>query len=186
MDRGNLTLTLLLLILVGATWWFTHKDAGTLVKERKDTHVPDNYAENMTSVEMDEAGIPERSLTSLKMIHYADDGSTDLIRPYIVVMEEGKPPWQVRSVTGWVSNEGDLMLLNGKVTIDREAAEGIRPMHLVTRDLRIFKDTDYAETDAPVHMVSLQDTVDSKGMKAWLKAPMYIKLLSQARGRYEP
>jgi lipopolysaccharide export system protein LptC len=58
-------------------------------------------------------------------------------------------------------------------------------MHLVTRDLRVQRKAEYAETDQPVSANSGTSQVEAVGMQAWLGEPMRIKLLSRVRGRYE-
>ena len=77
------------------------------------------------------------------------------------------------------------MLLLGEVQIDREEAEDVRPVHLVTRDLRVQPKDEYAETDQPVRAESGASWVESTGLQAWLREPVRIKLLADVRGYYE-
>ena len=129
---------------------------------------------------------PERWFTGIDVMrHFPDDESTELTRPQMLLLAPGKPPWRVRSETGWISSGGALILLQGEVHIEREAGEGVRPLHLVTRDLRVQPKDEYAETDQPVRVESGANRVESIGLQAWLREPVRIKLLADVRGYYE-
>lgn len=185
MDRENLLWTALFLGLAIFTWWLNGQDqAKQPAQAAQEGHFPDHYGENLVATEMDESGFPARNLTAQRMTHYADDGSSEFVRPRLMVFEGEKPPWVVRSSSGWMSGSGVDLLLQGEVQIDREAGEGVRPVHFTTRDLRVNTETEFAQTDQPVFAISLSDKVESVGMQAWLKAPMRVQLLSKVRGRY--
>ena len=134
---------------------------------------------------MDPQGRPRRQLSAASMRHFPDDESTELTRPEMWLLAPGKPPWQVRAEKGWVSSDGALILLQGEVHIDREEGEDVRPLHLVTRDLRVQPKDEYAETDSPVQMESGAHWLESIGLQAWLREPVRIKLLADVRGYYE-
>ncbi|OGT90874.1 MAG: LPS export ABC transporter periplasmic protein LptC [Gammaproteobacteria bacterium RIFOXYA12_FULL_61_12] len=187
MDRGNLFLTLIFLAIAVFTWWLNSGETdGDTSRVTKEGHFPDFYLENVNGTEMDERGFPARNLSAQKMVHYADDKSTELLRPRMMVFErEDQPPWVIRSASGLMSGNGVDLLLQGEVKIDRESGEGVRPAHMTTRDLHINTETEFARTDQPVFAISLNDKIESVGMQAWLKAPVRIKLQSKVRGRYE-
>lgn len=148
-------------------------------------HTPDYYVDDFTVSEMGPDGKPKRKLTAEKMLHYPDDDSTELTRPYMVLYEDDTPPWNIRSETGWVSGDGKLILLIGEVYIDRVAAPGVRPLQIKTRDLRVRPEENYAETDNHVRIRSENSEQTSVGMQAWLNKPVRMKFLSNVRGRYE-
>ncbi len=147
----------------------------------KVAHSPDYYVEDFTVTDMDIDGKLKQTLSAERMLHYPDDDSTELTRPHLVIYEEGVPPWKIRSETGWISGDGQLMLLNGVVKIDRVAAPGVRPMHITTRNLRVRPKESYAETDEKVKVHSLGDVQTSTGMQAWLNKPIRLKFLSKVR-----
>ena len=78
-----------------------------------------------------------------------------------------------------------MVLLQGKVNIDRSAAPGIRPMHIITSDLRVQPKNNYAETDADARANSRDDWIESTGMQIWFAERIRVKLLAKVRGRYE-
>ena len=71
------------------------------------------------------------------------------------------------------------------MTIDREAGEDARPLHVVTRELRVHPKENYAETDQPLVAHSLGDRVTSVGLQAWFNEPIRLKFLSRVRGYHE-
>jgi lipopolysaccharide export system protein LptC len=151
----------------------------------RPAHTPDYWVEALKARTTGPDGQPRRILHAESLRHYPDDNSTELTAPELRLLEPGRPPWRVRSQQGWVSPDGKLILLLGEVHIDRDAAPGVDPIHLVTRDLRVQPDDEYAETDRPVRADSGPHRVSAVGMQAWLRKPVRIKLLADVRGHYE-
>ncbi len=137
MERNNLIIGILLSALAAASWWLTRDGVGNREEAETPAHTPDYYIENLTGITMDEEGKPIRQLTAELMTHYPDDDTTELILPRITAYDGDRPPWRVRSEKGWISGDGEVILLQGKVHIDRSAAIGVRPVHAVTYDLRV-------------------------------------------------
>ena len=186
MDKSNLLLIIIFLFLAGTTSWLSNRGANDVsTQSRRAQHLPDFYMENVVSTEMDEQGMPARQLLAQKIVHYPDDGSSDYLKPRMVVLEQEKPPWKFRASAAHQSGDGKTLLLQGKVNIDRESGHGVEPMHVITRDLKINTETEFAETDQPILMLSLKDKTEGVGMQAWMKSPMKIKLLSKVRGHYD-
>jgi len=184
-NRSGIIFAAVLLVLAGGSWWLTQDLEEEPERRPRPPHTPDFWIEELSALTMDKQGQPRRRLNAAVMRHFPDDESTELEQPEIELLAPGKPPWLVRSEQGWVSADGDLVLLQGKVFIDREGDEEVRPVHLETRDLRVQPDDEYAETDNPVQIVSGSSRVESTGLQAWLREPMRIKLLADVRGHYE-
>lgn len=144
---------------------------------------------------------PVHSLQGLRMAIYADDGSlsrrlnakslhgypnrtTELDAPTLSLIGERQTAWELRADQGWLSDDGELLLLSGPVQIERPASADQPPMRLETRDLRVQPEAKYAETDAPVHAVSLDNELNATGMQAWFGRPGRLKLLADVRARY--
>ena len=185
MERKNLIIGGVLLILAGTSWWLAERTGVEESDSQADEHTPDYFLEGFTGVKMDASGKPEQKLVAQRLTHYPDDDSTELKQPRLTLYDEGRPPWRVRSETGWMSGDGEVLLLQGVVNIDRSAAPGVRPTHIITRDLRVQPRDNYLESDAEVHMRSLNDRLDAKGMQIWYSKPVRIKLLANVRGYYE-
>lgn len=173
-----------LLLLAALSWWLAQESAKHLPKGPAQ-HVPDFFTEQMETIEMDERGLPDRRLFSDKTIHYVDDETTELEQPRLVLYKEPDPPWTLNAERGWLSKDRKEAWLRGEVVIDRNAAEGVRPYHMVTTELHLRREPDYAETEQPVTLISEQSRMESIGMQAWLEPEVRVHLNARVRGRHE-
>ena len=183
-ERLYRTLLVALAGLAAATWWLQaewHRQPA----RNPQAHTPDYFATGLEITAMDEAGKPRHRLKASKMMHYDDDDTTELESPDLTVYDPERPPWKVTAESGWVSPEGDEVLLQGEVIINRPESPKTRPLRIVTRDLRVFPDKDYAETDQHVEMFSRNHWMESVGAEVWFEEPIRIRFLSQVRGRHE-
>lgn len=179
------------LVLVGLaafSWWLAQEPAGdeTSTEQQADSKLPDYYIKGLALTTTDEDGQPTRSLSAGELRHYLHDDSTEVLQATLTIHVEQGTPWQISADSGWVSADGDLVLLNGPVSLTREAGPDNRPLTLNTRDLRIQPREGYAETDEKVTVISNQDRVEAVGLRAWLRQPTRIKFLAQVKGRYVP
>jgi lipopolysaccharide export system protein LptC len=182
-------LILLLVGLAAASWWLAERGADRPPADAADAtaRVADYYVRGLEVTTMTPAGRPGRTLQTAELRHFLADNTTELETAQLTVHQrEDQPPWVISAERGWLSADGELLLLQGKVTVSRAAAAGIRPLRLETSNLRIQPREDYAETDEHVRVVSRDDEVEAVGMRAWLRAPARLKLHSQVRGRYVP
>lgn len=184
-DRRPFILGTLLAALAAGSWWLSRGIDEEQERRPNAAHTPDYWVERLSARTTDAEGRLRRQLHAESMRHFPDDESTELTRPEMLLLEPGRPPWRIRSEQGWVSPDGELVLLQGEVHVDREEGEGTRPIHLVTRDLRVQPKEEYAETDQPVRARSGPNWVESNGLQAWLREPVRIKLLADVRGYYE-
>jgi len=184
-DSKNLLIGGILLFLILGSSWLNRAIEKKTEYQPANQHSPDYYLNHFSAVTMDENGKPDKRLSADRMVHFPDDDTTELSEPRMTIYDDDRPPWKVRSETGWVSGDKELVLLQGKVNIDRPAAPGIRPFNIITRDLRVQPKSNYAETDADAYAKSRKDWVESTGMQIWFARPIRVKLLAKVRGRYE-
>jgi lipopolysaccharide export system protein LptC len=186
MERRTLLFGGLLLAVLGGSKWLAEFLEVEETALQPESHTADYFLDNFTNTVMGPDGKPFRRLSADQMLHFPDDDSTELTKPKVTLFEEKDiPPWKIRSEQGWLSGDGNLLLLKGTVTIDREQAPGIRPIHIVTRNLRVQPGENYAETDEVITVTSLGSRLKSKGMQAWFNKPVRIKFLTDVRGYYE-
>jgi lipopolysaccharide export system protein LptC len=185
MDQKNLIIGIILVILGLSTNWMISLTPSDKPAPQSEQHKMDYYVNNFTTTMMGEDGKPFRRLSAKRMIHYPDDDTTELADPYITMFEQMVPVWTIQSDTGWLSGDGALLLLQGKVIIDRPKAPNQDPVHLVTRNLRVQPDQNYAETEESITINTRNNRIVSKGMQAWLTTPMRIKFTANVRGKYE-
>ena len=185
---GNLrlwTLGAFLLALAAGSWWLRQGEEDTTPRQAHPAHTPDYWIDGLSARTMDAQGRPRRLLQAESMRHFPDDDSTELTRPELTLLEAEGPPWRIRSELGWVSPDGELVLLQGEVHIERSGDGEARPLHLVTRDLRVQPKDEYAETEQAVRIDSGPHWLESNGLQAWLREPVRIKLLADVRGHYD-
>jgi len=185
MGLKNLITGIILAIFVVGTSWIVSITSDEEPKRASEGHKMDYYLKNFTTTLMGIDGKPDKKLSAKRMLHYPDDDSTELEEPLITTYEENTPKWRIQSETGWLSGDGELLLLQGKVTMDRPKSPNAGPVHLVTRNLRVQPKQNYAETEESITIITPDNRITSKGMQAWLSTPMRIKFTANVRGKYE-
>ncbi len=184
MDNKNIVIGIALLFFATLTFWLAQSSKDQSRANTPQSHTPNYYFHGVSAVLMSPQGVPSQQLVAKEMTHYPDDDSTELVLPNLTIYDDSNPPWLINAETGWVSGDGEVLLLSGKVKIDRSSAPNIRAMHMRTEDLRIQPKENYAETDAKIHAWSHGDIIDAKGMRAWFNKPIRIKLLANVKGHY--
>ena len=186
MQKRIVIISILLLAISGWSWWINEqpdkdRPAGS---EPVPDHTVDYYVRDFSVITMTTDGQPARKLKADLMQHYLEDDTTQLDNPFLQIFNQGIPSWDVTAESGWISGDGELVLLSGEVEINRPGSEAARELHILTRDLRVQPKQDYAETDEFVTINSEVNWVKSIGIQAWLREPIRLKLLSQTRGHY--
>ncbi len=148
-------------------------------------HSPDYFSAGYTKWEMNEAGKPKNQLTADKMTHYSDDGTTHLDNPLMFFYSEKTPPWIIKSTTGILSADGEDLLLNGKVSVERAKAPGIRQLIINTSNVKVKPETSYAETSEWAELISPPNRTTGIGMKLVFAEPVHLQLLANVKGKYE-
>lgn len=181
---------LLLLVLLGvvavAGWWLRESisQPTAVDEEREDAALPDYYLENFTLRAMNPAGKPRYSLRADDMYHYAKDDRADLTRPHAVFHRPEGAPYVLDAQRGRIHSGGERVDLLGQVDIDREATAEQRPLHVTTRDARVFPNRDYVESDEHTVIRSAASHMQGVGVRAWFDQNR-LQLLSQVEGVYE-
>ncbi len=183
--RREILAVLLLVAVAAASWWLKQSVEPAVRFEPRPANAPDYWVERLNTHTTDALGRTRRVLSAASMRHFPGDDSTELTAPELLLLEPGRPPWRIRAESGWVSADGELVLLRGAVKVDREAGDGVMPVSLRTRDLRVQPKQEYAETEYEVYAETPSGEVRSRGMQVWLREPVRIKLLAEVRARYE-
>lgn len=186
--RPPLFVWTLVTLLTGLSWWLVERPISSQERMTMPTDVRhvDYYLRELNVTTMNRKGRPARTLRATELRHYSDDDTTRLHLPRLTLHSRDALPWKIYAETGWVSASGDLVLLDGTVHITHEDREGIRPMRIDTRNLRIQPEQDYAETDERVRVRSGRDRLYATGMQAWFHHPTRIKFLADVEGYYAP
>ena len=118
------------------------------VFDGKERHDPDYYVENFTAVGMDENGQRRYVLEAERMVHYPDDDTALLDNPHVIKYAEGSPPQHTYSDSGWVSSDGNEVLLTGNVRVIQYTGGGkdadggsLAPKNeIITDKMRVYLD----------------------------------------------
>lgn len=186
------TLFVLLLFLVLTSWIHNslQEDQAPKVKDRGE---PDSVMWDFKRTDMDINGRPKAKLQAELMKHYPLDDSVELEAPVMEIYnEKNVMPWHVTGERGWLSGDGEKLLLYGKVYIWRNETpktneadeELVKEIEMITTDLKILLKEEYAETPNFVMILSGQSKVTAIGMQANFEN-RNLKLLKDVRGHYD-
>ena len=184
MKRGR---WVILVIIVGAmalSWWMDNLVAPQLTsRPAVAPHEPDYFFDDFAITTMGPQGRPHYRLEGRRLVHYADDDTAEIAAPRLEVTRPGSPRWTVNAEQGWLSPGGENIHLLGNVVMVRAALADRPGLRIQTRDLRIRKQDNQAQTDEAVKVTSVEGTVDSVGMVALFDSGR-LDLLSEVRGLY--
>lgn len=169
-----------LLAAAGATGWVLYNlDSRAQVTVPGSPGAPDAYMDNFVTVEMDGAGKPKRRVHASYMAYHADR-TVELTHPrYVLFPAEGEP-WHIQSERGHVSADGTVVWLLGNVDIWRNDASGARDLDIWTEQMKVLRDTEYAETTEPVTIRTPGSISTGVGMRAYIDESRF-QLLTQVR-----
>ncbi len=183
------TILVLVVVVLLTSWVHTSLQKENMATQVKDRGEPDSIMWNFKRTDMDLDGLPKARLEADVMKHFPLDDSVDLESPVMEIYnEEGVMPWHITAERGWLSGDGEKLLLYGEVYIWRDqpnaSKETPKEIEMITTDLKILIDEEYAETDNFVMILSPSSKVTAVGLQANLQKRQ-LKLLNQVRGRYE-
>lgn len=120
LDAKRLAITATLLLLATGSWWLTRTvSVPEKVFDGKQRHDPDYTIENFSATVMDERGRRRYILSATNLIHYGDDGSSNLEQPYLIQYREGSVPIHTRADKGWMPRDAHELLLEGNAVSAR-------------------------------------------------------------------
>lgn len=151
----------------------------------KPSHKIDYYLKDFNARSMTLSGDLKQRIRSEHMQHFVDDDSTELTNPKITMYSVDKPDLDIESDTGYISADGELVLLNGAVHIKRSALKNIAPLEIDTHNLRVQIPDDFAETDEFVTIKSAGNSIQGTGLRAHFREPINIKILEKVNGHHE-
>lgn len=181
-DRGTVILLLALGSAGFGTWWLFQHTRLEELSEQDTKSSAAYFVDGLELTAMTPDGKPKHVLRAKRLVHFDADDRTELTEPQLTVFGKGAPPWEIQAASGSVSGKGDRVRLNGRVEIERAEGATTRPIRVITSDLDIYPDTEYAETKKHVEAYSRSDWVHSDGAKVWFAEPVRIQLLSKVRG----
>lgn len=179
------SLVFLLVLLLGISMLLLDRVANNVRPATVDSdYRADATMENFTRWAMDEQGLPKSRLTARFMAHFPHDDSSEFDQPRVELYRTEGKPWHVIAERAWVNGSGEVMILYGEVTIWRENDDGSR-LKLLTRDLKVLLDNEYAETEHPVSLIDKSSVIDAIGMRADFSKSR-IEFMDEVKSRHVP
>lgn len=170
-------IVIILLLLAAGSAWLLHKiSAGKGRVTRESLHQPDYYMENFRTFNMEQDGTLKNRLQAEYMAHYPDDDTIELVRPVLEIPRADSQSINIIADKGWVTSDNEVILLAGNVHLWQNDATGNKRLEIITSDVRILIEQEYAETDQPTTIIGTDTTVKATGVKAYLKESR-LKLL---------
>ena len=171
-------------LLAAGTWWLAKRITSTeTVAVPAATHEPDYYFTDAKVTTLDQQGRRAAVMTAPRIVHHPDDDSSEVFEPHIQYFAAGNPPWHSRADHGLMPSGGQIIKLDGNVTMNRPAHDGAAPVIIHTDKLTVNLDTNIGSTDDPVQITQGASQMTGVGMLAYFK-DNHLILQSNVKGRY--
>lgn len=154
-------------------------------RDGKHRHDPDYIVEGARVTRLDDAGRLRYTMRADRIAHFPDDDSTEVNRPHLVYLNEGRPPMTLSSEVAQVSANGAEVQLLRKVEVRRAASERQEALLGVTDRLTVYPDDERAVTDAQVEITQGKSWVRGVGMELDNDTQQFV-LKSKVTGQFEP
>jgi len=175
-----------LLLFAALTFWLDRvvQPAGPKL-DGSARHEPDYIVDNFNAIKLDLNGQPHFTLAAVKMTHFPDDLSTQLIRPHFIGFNPKTAPYHMYAQRGTVTEDGEHAYFYDNVRVVREASGNATELTMSTSYLHVIPEKDFAETDKPVVIQDAHTLITAVGLKLD-KNSHQLKLLSRVKARYAP
>ncbi len=175
-----------LLLLLAATYWLNQQVQPLPPKpDNSKRHDPDFIISDFSATTLNGQGMPRFLISAQKMVHYPDDDSTHLDEPRLSSFNAGRPPVHAFARQGEVSSKGDEIFLHDEVKLVRAASATQSEMIFTTAYLHVVPEQDLADTDHPITLVDVHNTLHAVGMRFDNKTRV-VKLLAQVKSQHDP
>jgi len=176
----------LMLGLAGLTFWLertVREDEGLHPSLRR--HDPDYVVDNLLNTRFNAQGLVESTLAAVKMLHYPDDDSTDLVAPRMVQTKPSEPRVTVTADRGALSQDGEEVFLYGNVLVVREAKPDRSEARMRTSFLQVARGGSVITTDRDIVITEEARVLSGRGME-YHNDTGEMFLRARVRGRFEP
>ena len=177
---------LLMLALAALTFWLelmVREDEGNRQAPRR--HDPDYVVDRLMHTRFNAQGAAESMLAAEKMLHYPDDGSTDLVAPRLVQTKANQPRVTVTADRATLSQDGEELFLYDNVLVVREGGAGQPEARMRTSFLQVARAQSVLRTDRDVVITEVDRVLSGRGME-YNNDSGRFHLHERVRGRYRP
>jgi lipopolysaccharide export system protein LptC len=194
---GRALLRLMPLILMGtltlATFWLVQKNTPPEKSplERTRLHEPDYTIKNGALSALNEFGNTKYRILGVKVTHYDDDASIDILTPRMRLFQPEKAPVTVKSDTGHLDGDLTILDLNDNASIFRPAQAASESQPATLRMLasssyfKVLINDDVIETDRPITLEQGMSIMHSTEGGVFNNIEQSMVLSGQVKGRIE-
>ena len=177
---------LLMLALAGLTFWLertVREEEGVHPSLRR--HDPDYIVDNLNHTRFNAQGLVESTLAAVKMLHYPDDDSTDLVAPHLVQTKPNEPRVTLTAERGVLSQDGEEVFLYGNVLLVREGSAERSETRMRTSFLHLTRGQSVIRTDREIVITEEDRVLSGRGME-YHNDSKQLFLRERVRGQFEP
>lgn len=178
----RLVLGLVLLAAAAVSGWSLWRNRVTEEVARADSGRSEYVLRDFELTALDRSGKESFTLRAPLLRETPGASTMELTTPLFLLPDEQGKYWEVRSKTGWVSQDREEIRLRGDV--HAQSPEGDpRPVEMRTERLTVYPGTNRATSDAVVTITQPGSILRGRGLRADLAEKRY-ELLSQVHSRY--
>ena len=177
---------LLMLALAGLTFWLER-----IVREEEGAHPslrrhdPDYIVDNLNHTRFNAQGLVESTLAAVKMLHYPDDDSTDLVAPHLVQTKPNEPRVTLTAERGVLSQDGEEVFLYDNVLLVRDGSAERSETRMRTSFLHLTRGQSVIRTDREIVITEEDRVLSGRGME-YHNDSRQLFLRERVRGQFEP
>ncbi|HMH17445.1 MAG TPA: LPS export ABC transporter periplasmic protein LptC [Burkholderiales bacterium] len=147
-------------------------------------HDPDAVVENFTVQRLDRSGKLEYTLSAPKMMHFADDGSGEVLYPRLFQVADDGGNFIVTANRGLINRQGEEAFLYGNVLLLREATPQRAEFRVRTEFLHVLAEEGVLRTDRSVTISEGNSLLTGVGMVV-NKNEQQFTLQSRVKGIFD-
>jgi len=177
---------LLMLALAALSFWLertVREEEGAHPSLRR--HDPDYIVDNLNHTRFGAQGAVESTLAAVKMLHYPDDDSTDLVAPRVVQTRPNEPRVTLSAERGALSQDGEEVFLYGNVLMVREGGADRSETRMRASFMHLVRAHSVIRTDREIEITEDDRVLSGRGME-YHNDTRQLFLREQVRGRFEP
>ncbi len=179
-------LPLVLMAFLGVlTLWLQYAVVeGSSGDAKSARHDPDSIVENFTVQRLDATGKLRYTFSAPKMMHFADDGSGEVLNPRFVEIAADGGNFIATANRGTINRQGEEAFLYGNVLFLREATPARPEFRARTEFLHVLAEQGIARTDHTVSIAEGSSMLTGVGMIVNEKNQQFM-LQSQVKGIFD-
>ncbi len=181
--RRTMSMGILAALAIGLQWW-------VLLQEQDQAHktpLPDPRSDyTLTQFDllvMNQSGEASFHITAPYLEKNPLDQSLSIMKPNILLYNQQSTEWTIQSESGWISEAGDLLRLDGVVNMVSGSEDD--PVKIDGTDFVVIPDSKLVTSTEAVVMTRPMGLYQGVGFSADIRNNI-LEILSEVTARYEP